>query len=144
MPNITSTQDTLLKKEPLQSNSLGETTFATKAIKANTTIIYDNEIAKKDGHTKLKLSHGQGDWWIFDKHWQGLTSTKAFVPFNMPGDVNLIIERCLHHGLSLTQASYILATTQHETNATYLPVVEAYWLSEAWRKANLWYWPWHG
>lgn len=41
-------------------------------------------------------------------------------------------------------AAYILATTHHETNATYLPVVEAYWLSEDWRRRNLRYYPWHG
>ena len=40
--------------------------------------------------------------------------------------------------------SYILATAYWETAATMHPVVEAYWLSEAWRKKNLRYYPWHG
>lgn len=41
-------------------------------------------------------------------------------------------------------AAYGLATAWHETNHTMQPVVEAYWLSEAWRKKNLRYYPWHG
>jgi len=44
----------------------------------------------------------------------------------------------------LSWAAFKLATTWHETNKTMQPVVEAYWLSEAWRKRNLRYWPWHG
>jgi hypothetical protein len=33
---------------------------------------------------------------------------------------------------------------QHETAGTYKPVREAFWMSEAWRKANLRYYPWYG
>jgi hypothetical protein len=40
--------------------------------------------------------------------------------------------------------AYILATTKHETNSTFQPVEEAYWLSDAWRHANLRYAPWWG
>lgn len=40
--------------------------------------------------------------------------------------------------------AYILATAFWETNQTMHPVVEAYWMSEAWRKKNLRYYPWHG
>ena len=40
--------------------------------------------------------------------------------------------------------AYIMATVKHETNNTFEPVEEAYWLSESWRKANLRYYPWHG
>nr|WP_204517946.1 hypothetical protein [Parerythrobacter lutipelagi] len=46
--------------------------------------------------------------------------------------------------LPLAYCAYGLATAYHETNATMLPVREAYWLSEAWRKKNLRYWPWYG
>jgi putative chitinase len=41
-------------------------------------------------------------------------------------------------------AAYGIATAYHETAATMQPVREAYWLTEAWRKANLRYWPWYG
>ncbi|HUD94647.1 hypothetical protein [Sphingobium sp.] len=44
----------------------------------------------------------------------------------------------------LAYCAYALATAYHETNATMQPVREAYWLSEAWRKKNLRYWPWYG
>lgn len=47
-------------------------------------------------------------------------------------------------GLPLSHVAYALATAYHETNATMQPVREAYWLSEAWRKKNLRYWPFYG
>lgn len=42
------------------------------------------------------------------------------------------------------QWAYVLATTFHETNETFEPVREAYWLSEEWRKKNLRYYPYYG
>ena len=47
-------------------------------------------------------------------------------------------------GLPLSWQAYILATAWHETGATMRPVREAHWLSEAWRKRNLRYWPHYG
>lgn len=44
----------------------------------------------------------------------------------------------------LTWRAYLLATAAWETNHTMQPVREAYWLSEAWRKANLRYYPFYG
>lgn len=44
----------------------------------------------------------------------------------------------------LAFAAYGLATAWHETAAQMQPVKEAYWLSEAWRKTNLRYYPWYG
>jgi hypothetical protein len=41
-------------------------------------------------------------------------------------------------------AAYALATAYHETAYTMQPVREAYWLSEAWRRANLRYFPFYG
>jgi hypothetical protein len=38
----------------------------------------------------------------------------------------------------------MLATAFHETNQTMQPVREAYWLSEAWRKQHLRYYPYYG
>lgn len=46
--------------------------------------------------------------------------------------------------LSIPQWSYVFATVFHETNATFMPVKEAYWLSEEWRKNNLRYFPFYG
>lgn len=49
-------------------------------------------------------------------------------------------------GAPLSHCAYALATAFKETNGTMQPVVEAYWIrnAEAWRKAHLRYWPWHG
>jgi predicted chitinase len=43
-----------------------------------------------------------------------------------------------------TQIAYVLATVQWETAQTFKPVKEAFWLSEAWREANLSYYPYYG
>ncbi|ROI05440.1 hypothetical protein EGI16_03375 [Chryseobacterium sp. G0240] len=45
---------------------------------------------------------------------------------------------------SVPQWAYVFATTFHETKATFLPVKEAFWLSEDWRKRNLRYYPYYG
>jgi len=47
-------------------------------------------------------------------------------------------------GAPLSHCAYALATAYHETARTMQPVVEAYWLSEQWRRKNLRYYPWHG
>src|SRR5690606_23328670 len=57
---------------------------------------------------------------------------------------SLIIKTCKDHGLLRNEAAYVLATTEWETNRTFEPVREAYWLSEDWRKKNLRYYPWYG
>jgi len=45
---------------------------------------------------------------------------------------------------TVQEKAYVLATVFHETNQTFEPVKEAYWLSENWRKKNLRYYPWYG
>lgn len=45
---------------------------------------------------------------------------------------------------NLNQAAYIIATAWWETAQTMMPVKEAYWLSEDWRKKNLRYFPYYG
>jgi hypothetical protein len=47
-------------------------------------------------------------------------------------------------GSRVNDLAYVLATGFWETNQTMHPVVEAYWMSEAWRRKNLRYYPWHG
>lgn len=47
-------------------------------------------------------------------------------------------------GLPLAWQAYALATSFWETARTMLPVREAYWLSDQWRRKNLRYWPWYG
>ena len=60
------------------------------------------------------------------------------------GDTRLILATCATRGVLRNQAAYILATAYWETARTMKPVEEAYWLSDAWRRANLRYYPWHG
>jgi len=56
-----------------------------------------------------------------------------------------IVEQLAHCGIN-DRATQIAAigTTAIETASTFLPVREAFWLSEAWRAANLRYYPWYG
>lgn len=72
----------------------------------------------------------------------GVEPQKTVVP--RIGYTQLIIDECRERGLSRAQTAYALATTFWETNRTMKPVVEAYWLSEEWRKKHLRYYPWHG
>lgn len=60
------------------------------------------------------------------------------------GDTQEILSACMRQGLLRNQAAYVLATAYWETARTMKPVEEAFWLSEAWRKENLRYYPWHG
>jgi len=60
------------------------------------------------------------------------------------GDTQLIIEECKRQGVLRNQVAYILATAKWETAHTIKPVREAFWLSEAWRKKNLRYYPYYG
>ena len=55
-----------------------------------------------------------------------------------------ILDVCGAAGWSVAWAADALGTAFLETNKTMQPVREAYWLSEAWRKANLRYWPHYG
>ena len=56
-----------------------------------------------------------------------------------------IADECERQGITdINQIAYILATVDHETNSTFLPVVEAYWLSDRWRKKHLEYYPYYG
>ena len=60
------------------------------------------------------------------------------------GHMQMIMDVCDQYGLSLKQKAYVLATAEWETARTFLPVKEAYWLSEDWRKRKLRYYPWYG
>jgi len=61
------------------------------------------------------------------------------------GTIDAIRWECQSQGIGLnTQMAYVLATVEWETARTFKPVREAYWLSEAWRKKNLKYYPYYG
>lgn len=77
---------------------------------------------------------------------QGKLSTSGEHDFSTKdGTVRAIIFECRRQGIGLpTQTAYVLATTEWETAHTFKPVREAYWKTEAWRKANFRYWPYYG
>jgi hypothetical protein len=61
------------------------------------------------------------------------------------GTIRAIWNECIAQGLDLaSQIAYVLATTEWETGRAFQPVKEAYWKSEAWRQANLRYFPYYG
>jgi|GEM_PF-5641161 len=61
------------------------------------------------------------------------------------GTMAAIRAECDKQGLKLPeQMAYVLATVEWETNGTFQPVREAYWHDEAWRRANLRYYPYYG
>lgn len=55
-----------------------------------------------------------------------------------------VLDYAEQHGTPLAYLANILGQSFWETGGTMQPVTEAYWKSEAWRKRNLRYWPWHG
>jgi predicted chitinase len=67
------------------------------------------------------------------------------------GAIAAIKAECQKQGIGLpAQIAYVLATVQHETGSTFMPVREAYYISkdfdeaEAWRRAKLRYYPYYG
>jgi peptidoglycan hydrolase-like protein with peptidoglycan-binding domain len=63
------------------------------------------------------------------------------------GTIAAIVDECKRQGIGLrNQIAYVLATTQHETNDTFQPVREAYYLgsgADAYRR-KLKYYPYYG
>jgi len=45
---------------------------------------------------------------------------------------------------TIPEWAYIFATVYHETAHTFLPVIEAYWKTDEWRKRNFRYYPFFG
>ena len=68
----------------------------------------------------------------------------------MPSDnckemARIITEEAVRNGISNPeQIQYMIATAEWETNHQCVPVREAYWLSEDWRKKHLRYYPYYG
>jgi predicted chitinase len=60
------------------------------------------------------------------------------------GTVAAIEAECIRQGLTLpAQIAYVLATVEHETNGTFKPVREAYWMPE-WYRKRFRYYPYYG
>lgn len=102
--------------------------FKTDVFEGNPEFIGPEAIEKLRGMLKTDTSAGK----IHD------FSTKE-------GTIEAIRWECQAQGIGLkTQMAYVLATVEWETAKTFKPVREAFWLSEAWRKRNLRYFPFYG
>ena len=61
------------------------------------------------------------------------------------GTQKAIFSECRKQGLTLnSQIAYVFATVEHETDNTFQPVREAFWLTEDWRRRNFEYYPYYG
>jgi len=67
---------------------------------------------------------------------------------NKQGTIDAIKSECIRQGIGLkTQIAYVLATADHETNHTFKPVTEAYWLDDPdayLKKHHADYYPYYG
>lgn len=145
---IKATQDTWLKKQPgVQSSNLPEDEKV--FVPAGKEYEVD-DIAEDEPESLVSLGYGAGDWYLFNDHWTGLEPEAEGLLPNFKGGnkqetIAAIVKECDRQGLTLIdQKAYVLATTHWETNDTFQPVVEAYWLSEEWRQKNLRYFPFYG
>lgn len=94
-----------------------------------------NHITITLGQLQLKLND------LNDHHQNYDFSTKN-------GTIDAIKNECISQGIGLkTQIAYVLATADHETNHTFKPVTEAYWLHHPDRylkKHHANYYPYYG
>jgi predicted chitinase len=58
--------------------------------------------------------------------------------------IDAIVKNARIFGFCQSQTAYILATVQHETGNTFLPVREGFNVSDAWRSRNFRYYPYYG
>ena len=66
---ITATQDTLLKKEPVQSTELGEKAKVTVEKGRGYAVLAYSEVAA-DAHARVELAAGSGTWFVYEPHWK--------------------------------------------------------------------------
>ena len=70
-------------------------------------------------------------------------SLGALTTANVVG-FELVLAEAKRRSTGLPHVAYVLGTAWWESGKTMQPVREAYWLSEAWRKKNLRYYPYYG
>lgn len=152
-----------LKKDPIHVNEI--TAVQAKDLQNALSKLgyYSGEIDGIVGKiTRAALGEFKEEQWLEYPHLLGsstiskineklkdLSSYSAYLIPNIPKNPKHIIKAILKQSELLglnhpAQQAYMLATVEWETNKTFLPVVEAYWLSEDWRAKNLRYYPWVG
>lgn len=80
---------------------------------------------------------------ILDKFYASIRPHVSLTTQNVQG-FDRVLAYAEKQKTQVNKLAYLLATAWWETNKQMWPIVEAYWLSEDWRKRNLRYYPWHG
>jgi len=83
--SITSKCHTYLKKRPVPIDQLNSEEQA--KVYSNRLIRRCRIIERTDGHTYLELGFGLGEWWVLDKHWEGLRTEVNIYPYVLEGDL---------------------------------------------------------
>ena len=82
---ITSKCHTSLKKRPVSDNELSSDEIA--KISPKRLIRRCRVIERTNGYTYLELGFGLGEWWVLDKHWEGLRTEVCIQPYARDGDL---------------------------------------------------------
>lgn len=88
---IKATQATLLKKGPVQGSDLKANEKVDVPQGKTYEVVWQGKEA--DGHVKVSLAHGGGNWYVFAPHWAGLSAgapPSNTPPPVKPGDVKLL------------------------------------------------------
>lgn len=133
------TSDTFLKPKGNTKQSTYIQPEKLIPVKSHTYLEVADRILEKDNHFEVTMT-----FMIYKGHIEEEKPSKKFHSNTKEGNIARIIEKCKDYGCLKTQASYILATVQHETAHTFKPVREAFWISEVWRNKNLRYYPYYG
>lgn len=83
---ITAKAGTFLKKAPVQSSELSKDEKKFVPIGVGYDIVWQSKEA--DGHVKVSLAYGAGNWYVFSPHWDGLDAVEPAKPAQS-GDVLL-------------------------------------------------------
>ncbi len=88
---------------------------------------------------------GPDDMAVLQKKLDALGTGAAHDFSTKDGVIQAIAGECQVQGIGANpQIAYVLATVEWETARTFKPVRETFWKNEAWRRANLRYYPYYG
>lgn len=76
---IEATQDTWLKKRPVQASELGEKEKVAVAWGKGYAVSAYTEVAR-DGHAQVELGDGAGTWFIYEAHWRKVQAGGEALP----------------------------------------------------------------
>lgn len=82
---ITATQDTWLKKEPIQADKLADNAKV-RCEKGRGYAVCAYQEQPTDAHARLELAAGAGTWWIFEPHWERMQASGEAMPAEVDWD----------------------------------------------------------